>query len=183
MKLRQPTRCPKIKMVTIESRLNSTSGKIHVGRCAMDSKVGLGLKIAPKIRPTELTDGADSGDGVTGLAMFFSSDGQRVEALVPSSSTLGRCEKLQAGRVYRNSGKLGNVDSFKSRVRPASKLANKNSRHIMRESVARQRLRILCTNASERRAPGRQPRFRRSVRSASPLPVWRVARPREDCAR
>src|SRR6202050_1927516 len=110
MKLRQPTRCPKIKMVTIESRLNSTSGKIHVGRCAMDSKVGLGLKITPKIRPTELTDGADSGEGVTGLAMFFSSDGQRVEALVPGSSTLGRCEKLQAGRVYRNSGELGNVD-------------------------------------------------------------------------
>src|ERR1700683_4604805 len=170
-------------MVTIESRLNSTSGKIHVGRCAMDSNVGLGLKVAPKIRPTELTDGAATGTGVTGLAMFFSSEGQRVEALVPSSSTLGRCEKLQAGRVYRNSDKWGNVDSLKSRVRPASELANKNSRHIMRESAAPQRLGILCTDASERRAPGRQPRFQLSVRSASPLLVWRVARPRGDCER
>ena len=58
--------------------------------------------------------------GVTGLAMFFSSDGQRVEALVPSSSTLEHNEKLQAGRVYRNSGKWWNVGSLKSRVRPAA---------------------------------------------------------------
>src|SRR5471030_2009726 len=83
--------------------LISTSGKIHVGRWAIDSNVGLGLKIAPKIRPTELTDGAASGAGVTGLAMFFSSDFERVKALVPSSSTLERNEKLLAGRVYRNS--------------------------------------------------------------------------------
>jgi hypothetical protein len=38
----------------------------------------LGLKIAPKIRPTELTDGAAPGAGVTGLAMFVSSDSQRL---------------------------------------------------------------------------------------------------------
>ena len=62
-----------MKMVAIERMLMSTSGKTHVGRCAIDSNVGLGLKIVPNIRPTELTDGAVSGEGVAGLAMFISS--------------------------------------------------------------------------------------------------------------
>src|ERR1700683_3981182 len=106
-----------------------TRGRTQVGRCATDSKVGLGLKVAPKIRPTELTDGAASGTGVTGLAMFFSSDGQRVEALVPSSSTLGRCEKLQAGRVYRNSGKLGNVDPADRAINALASFGRKMQSH------------------------------------------------------
>src|SRR5271154_583844 len=90
-------------------KVSRISGKIQVGRCAIDSNVGLGLKIAPKIRPIELTDGAASGEGGTGLAMFFSSGCQGWKRLVPSSSTLERNEKLQAGRVYSNSCALGSV--------------------------------------------------------------------------
>jgi hypothetical protein len=37
----------------------------------MDSNVGLGLKITPKIRPTELTGAVVSGEGVGALAMLF----------------------------------------------------------------------------------------------------------------
>jgi hypothetical protein len=44
-------------------------GKTQVGRWTIDSKVGLGLKITPKIRATELVGFAGSGDGIIGLAI------------------------------------------------------------------------------------------------------------------
>ncbi|MFY9751401.1 MAG: hypothetical protein WBS18_08850 [Candidatus Acidiferrales bacterium] len=50
----------------------STTGTIHVGRSAMDSKVGFGLKIAPITRPNELTgaEGSpDGGGGATAVTM------------------------------------------------------------------------------------------------------------------
>jgi hypothetical protein len=57
------------------------SGKIHVGRRTMDSKVGFGLNSTPKIRPNELSEprvpeevaGDVEGVGVSALAMLVSS--------------------------------------------------------------------------------------------------------------
>ena len=45
----------------------STTGTIHVGRSAMDSKVGFGLKIAPITRPNELTGAEGSQTAVVAL--------------------------------------------------------------------------------------------------------------------
>jgi hypothetical protein len=70
MNPRQPTRWPKTKTTVTETTQSNIKGRIQVGRSAIDSKVGLGLKITPGIRPTELTGAVGSG-GIAGVAMFF----------------------------------------------------------------------------------------------------------------
>jgi 2C-methyl-D-erythritol 2,4-cyclodiphosphate synthase len=69
MNPRQPTRWLKKKMTKVDTTMIKTSGKTHVGRCTIDSNVGLGLKRTPKIRATELVGFAGSGDGIAGLAI------------------------------------------------------------------------------------------------------------------
>src|ERR1700722_25124 len=100
MNPRQPTRWPKTNTTMTETRQTNIKGRIQVGRCAIDSKVGLGLKITPKIRPTELTCGVGSGV-IAGVAMFFLRPSNRVEALFPSSITFKRSDKLQRQSVPR----------------------------------------------------------------------------------
>src|SRR6202034_603075 len=70
MNARQPTRWLKTNMTKVDTTMIKTNGKTHVGRWTIDSNVGLGLKITPKIRPSELTGFADSSGGITGLAIF-----------------------------------------------------------------------------------------------------------------
>jgi hypothetical protein len=83
------------------SRVKTIMGASQVGYCAIDSTVGLELKTTPKIRPTELTGGVGSGNGVAGLAMYSSSHDQK-DSLIRGSSTFEYDNELQAGRVYRN---------------------------------------------------------------------------------
>jgi hypothetical protein len=54
----------------VETTITSISGTIHVGRRAMDSKVGFGLKIAPKTRAKELSEPVAAGEGVAALAIW-----------------------------------------------------------------------------------------------------------------
>jgi len=70
MNPRQPTRWLKTNITVTEHRQSNIKGKIQVGRWTIDSRVGLGLKITPKIRPIELTCGAGSGV-IAGMAMFY----------------------------------------------------------------------------------------------------------------
>src|SRR5271155_1992590 len=87
MKLRQPTRCPKVKMTPTETTTIKISGKIHEGFFTMDSKVGFGLNSTPKIRPNELSEppvpeegaGEVAGVGVSALAMLVSSWLNRID--------------------------------------------------------------------------------------------------------
>jgi hypothetical protein len=99
------------------SRVKTIMGASQVGYCAMDSNVGLGLKTTPKIRPTELTGGVGSGNGVTGLAMFSSSHDQK-DSLIRGSSTSEYDSQLQAGRVYRNLCGLRNAREVEGLRKP-----------------------------------------------------------------
>src|SRR3984957_18817930 len=100
MNPRQPTRWPKTNTTVTETRQTNIKGRIQVGRCAIDSNVGLGLKITPKIRPTELTCGAGSGV-IAGVAIFYLRQTNGVEALFPSSITFKSSDKLQRWSVPR----------------------------------------------------------------------------------
>jgi hypothetical protein len=72
MKVRQPTRWLNSAVTAIDIRVNKSIGTTQVGRLAIDSKVVLGLKRAPPMRPMELTDSEDSGVGVAALAICMS---------------------------------------------------------------------------------------------------------------
>ena len=100
MNPRQPTRWLKTNITVTEVRQTKIKGRIQVGRWTIDSKVGLGLKITPKIRPIELTCGAGSG-GIAGVAMFSLRPSNGVEVLFPSSITFKRSNKLQRQSVPR----------------------------------------------------------------------------------
>src|ERR1700733_1918681 len=100
MNPRQPTRWLKTNITVTEVRQTKIKGRIQVGRWTIDSKVGLGLKITPKIRPIELTCGAGSG-GIAGVAMFSLRTSNGVEVLFPSSITFKRSDKLQRQSVPR----------------------------------------------------------------------------------
>ncbi len=69
MRPRHPTRWPSVATAPIETTVRSSSGTSHVGRRAIDSKVGLGLKSAPKMRLSELPDSGTSAGGIAVLAM------------------------------------------------------------------------------------------------------------------
>jgi hypothetical protein len=103
MNPRQPTRWPKTNTTVAETRQSNIKGRIQVGRWTIDSKLGLGLKITPKIRPTELTCGAGSG-GIAGVAMFSSGNRNREKPLFSGSITFKRSDKLQRQSVPRFRG-------------------------------------------------------------------------------
>src|SRR5580658_3445868 len=102
MKSRQPTRWLNTNTTNADTRMIRTSGNTHVGRCTIDSNVGLGLKRTPKIRPIELSGFAASGDGITGVVILYLRNLKTIQCrFIDHYVCVQRF--ITAARVYRDS--------------------------------------------------------------------------------